>query len=320
MTLPPIVGRLAPSPTGNLHVGHARTFLFAWWHARARGGKVVLRIEDLDAPRVIPGAADRIRCDLEWLGLDWDGPVVVQSSRLERMVTAVRDLIDRGLAYPCVCSRADLVTAASAPQMGVAEPRYPGTCRGRFRSIEDAEQRTGKSAGLRFVVPPGDVGFADGVAGQQVSNVADEIGDFLISRKTGAPAYQLAVVVDDAADGVTEVVRGDDLLSSTARQKLLQRALGVASPEWWHVPLVVDEDGRRLAKRADDVSLTELRQRGVEPRALVGWLARQSTVADVDVATAAELTPHFSIDRVSRLELRVPKRTDALVALLGTAR
>lgn len=316
MTLPQIVGRLAPSPTGRLHVGHARTFLLAFWHARARGGKIVLRIEDLDAPRAVPGAADRIQRDLEWLGIDWDGPVVVQSTRIDRMADAVRELVDRGLAYPCVCSRGDLQTAASAPQAGTLEPRYPGTCRGRFASVEEAEKRTGKSAGLRFVVPPGDVGFVDGFAGPQTSNVHNEVGDFLISRKTGAPAYQLAVVVDDAADGVTEVVRGDDLLASTARQKLLQCALSLPSPAWWHVPLVVDEDGRRLAKRADDVSLSELRERGVEPRALVGWLARESNVADVEFATAAELTPYFSFVRVSPKPLRVPNRTEAFVSLL----
>ena len=292
------VGRLLPSPTGKLHLGHARTFLIAYWHARSRNGKIVLRIEDLDAPRVVPGAADQIVRDLVWLGLDWDGPVVLQSEHIAASNAACDDLIARGLAYACVCSRGDLRTAQSAPQQGVAEARYPGTCRGKYSSVAEAEHVTGKPAGVRFRVPEGRVELVDGFAGPFSVDVAAEVGDFLIARKGGLPAYQLAVVVDDAAQGVTEVVRGDDLLPSTARQYLLRRALGLPEPAYWHVPLVVDGSGRRLAKRADDLSLAELRERGVDPRAVVSWVARSAGIPDAKRETARELATSFSIERV----------------------
>jgi glutamyl-tRNA synthetase len=302
-TRPDSVGRLLPSPTGKLHLGHARTFLLAYWHARSRGGKLVLRIEDLDQPRVVPGAAEAIVQDLAWLGLDWDGPVVMQSSRALASIEACDALIGRGLAYPCVCSRGDLRTAQSAPQAGVAEQRYPGTCRDRFRSVAEAERITGKPAAVRFRAPPGKVDLVDSFAGQFSSDVADEVGDFLIARKGGLPAYQLAVVVDDAAQGVTDVVRGDDLLSSTTRQHLLQRALGLPAPEYWHVPLVVDEAGRRLAKRADDLSLATLRERGADPRVVASWVARTAGIPDAERESAAELVRYFSMERVPRTQV-----------------
>jgi glutamyl-tRNA synthetase len=274
--------------------------LLAYWHARSRGGELVLRIEDLDTPRVVPGAADGVVRDLEWLGLDWDGPVVLQSSHVAASIAACDALIERGLAYPCVCSRGDLRTAQSAPQAGVAEPRYPGTCRDRFKSVADAERLTGKSAGVRFRVPAGTIELVDSFSGPFSTNVKDEVGDFLIARKGGLPAYQLAVVVDDAAQGVTEVVRGDDLLSSTSRQYLLRRALDLPEPAYWHVPLVVDAEGRRLAKRADDLSLAELRERGADPRDVVSWVAETAGILDAGRETAKELTPRFSMERVPR--------------------
>jgi glutamyl-tRNA synthetase len=294
------VGRLLPSPTGKLHLGHARTFLLAYWHARSRGGAIVLRIEDLDAPRVVPGAADAMVRDLEWLGVEWDGPVVLQSSRLAASVEACDALLARGLAYACVCSRGDLRTAQSAPQAGVAEPAYPGTCRGRFASVAEAERVTGKPAGVRFRVPPGKVELIDSFVGPFCADVAAEVGDFLIARKGGLPAYQLAVAVDDRTQGVTEVVRGDDLLSSTARQYLLRHALDLPEPAYWHVPLVVDGAGRRLAKRADDLSLAELRERGADPREVVSWAARASGIFDAGRETAAELVSRFAMERVPR--------------------
>ena len=293
-------GRLLPSPTGKLHLGHARTFLLAYWQARSRGGSIVLRIEDLDAPRVVPGASEAIVQDLEWLGIEWDGPVVVQSSRIGASIDACEDLLRRGLAYPCICSRGDLRTAQSAPQQGVAEPRYPGTCRGKFASVAEAEKASGKPAGVRFVVEPGPVEFVDHFVGPCSFDVARDVGDFLIARKGGLPAYQLAVVVDDAAQAVTEVVRGDDLLSSTARQILLRRALGLPEPSYVHVPLVVNETGRRLAKRADDLSLAELRDRGADARAIATWCGRTAGIAVEGLETAAELTARFSMDRVPR--------------------
>lgn len=301
------VGRLAPSPTGRLHLGHARTFLIAYWHARADDGRLVLRMEDLDAPRVVEGAADEILRDLEWLGLDWDGPVIVQSSRLEAITARVDELVSRGLAYPCTCSRGDIRSTQSAPHPGAEEPRYPGTCRRRYESVADAERRSGRTAGIRFVVPEGPVRFVDGVAGAQESDVAAEVGDFLIARRGGAPAYQIAVVVDDAAQGVTEVIRGDDLLPSTARQLLLQNALGLSHPRWWHVPLVQDDTGRRLAKRSDDVSLSELRRKGVDPRAIVGWSAATCGMEVPERVSAREATAAFSMRRIPRAPVRLDK-------------
>jgi glutamyl-tRNA synthetase len=283
-----------------LHLGHARTFLLAWLHTRSRGGRVVLRIEDLDAPRARPGATDAILRDLEWLGLDWDGAPVVQSSRLEELDAAVGRLVALGRAYACVCTRGDVQRAQSAPHLGDAEPRYPGTCRGRFRSVSEAEAMAGKPAGIRFQVPEGAVHFEDGLAGAQSSDVGAEVGDFPIARRGGAPAYQLAVVVDDAADGVTEVVRGDDLLPSTGRQVLLHEALALAPPAYWHVPLVLDSSGRRFAKRDRSVTLADLRDRGADPRSVVDWISRVSGGPSVDRVTPRELVPGFAIERVPR--------------------
>jgi glutamyl-tRNA synthetase len=249
-----LVGRLAPSPTGRLHLGHARTFLIAWWSIRSRSGRIVMRIEDLDESRARPELADAALADLEWLGMDWDGIPLVQSSGLERLRTSVERLLASGDAYACTCSRADIRSAAGAPQAGDVETRYPGTCRGRYSSVEHAERLSGRAASVRFVAPTGPVDVEDAFAGRLCFDPEREVGDFMIARRDGGPAYQLAVVVDDAHQGVTEVVRGDDLLPSTARQLLLQRALGLPHPRWIHVPLVGDLEGRRFAKRRDDLS------------------------------------------------------------------
>jgi len=294
------VGRLAPSTTGLLHLGHARTFLVAWWRARSTGGSLLMRLEDLDGPRCKPEFADAALRDLEWLGLDWDGPAYLQSTGLERIAAAATRLEQSASAYACVCSRADVLGAQSAPQQGVNEPRYPGTCRGRFGSLEMALLETGKAAGLRLLVPPGDVVVEDGLLGRHAFDVMAEVGDFLIAKRDGAPAYQLAVVVDDAAQGVTEVLRGDDLLASTARQQLLQLALGLPRVQCFHVSLVVDENGRRLAKREDDLSLAELRAGGTDPRAVVAWAARSVGMDCPARARAEELACFFSLSRLPR--------------------
>lgn len=266
-----MVGRLAPSPTGALHLGNARTFLLAWLSVRSQGGTLLLRVEDIDGPRVKAGAAQQAIDDLRWLGLDWDGEVVVQSQRLERYREAADRLVAMGAAYPCVCTRSEIETAASAPhEAGDDGPVYPGTCRGRFVDAAAAKVATGRDAALRFRVDVAAVPFTDGFAGQQPGRVA---GDFVVQKRDGGPAYQLAVVVDDAAMGVTEVVRADDLLPSTPRQLLLYRALGLTVPKFVHVPLVVGGDGLRLAKRHGDTSLRYLRERGVRPERLVGYLA-----------------------------------------------
>jgi len=293
-------GRLAPSPTGALHLGHARTFLLAWWHARARGGRVLLRIEDLDKTRLRPGMVEQCLRDLEWLGLDWDGAPLLQSADTGAMTRAVRDLVERGAAYPCTCSRKDIERALSAPHAAEAEPRYPGTCRARWSSPQEAERASGAPAGIRLRVPDGELELMDGVAGRVRRDVQAEVGDFLLARRDGAFAYQLAVVVDDARTGVDEVLRGDDLLPSAARQAHLQRALGLSAPAWFHVPLVVDEDGTRLAKRRGDLALASLRAAGVDPRALVAWAARSAGQPCDERADARDVLSDFDLTRLPR--------------------
>ncbi|MGC4095213.1 MAG: tRNA glutamyl-Q(34) synthetase GluQRS [Polyangiaceae bacterium] len=306
-----VVGRLAPSPTGLLHLGHARTFLVAWWSARVQGGRIVMRVEDLDGARSEPRFIEAALRDMEWLGLDWDGPVLIQSSGLPRLTQAIDGLVAHGLAYACTCTRGDIRSAQSAPQLGSTEPRYPGTCRGRYASPAEAEAKTGRPAGIRLLVPSGPVTFVDRLAGAQSFEVQAQVGDFLIARRGGLPAYQLAVVVDDAHQSVSEVVRGDDLLSSTARQRLLQQALGLPEPAWVHLPLVVDASGRRLAKREAALGLSELRERGVDPREIVSFAARSSGI-DLpagELVTAREALPAFSLAALPRGEVSVATAT-----------
>jgi glutamyl-tRNA synthetase len=294
----PIVGRLAPSPTGLLHLGHARSFLLAWWQIRAAGGRILLRMEDLDTERTKPGMVDAVFRDLEWLGLDWDGEVVYQSERHALYTDALTKLIAAGRAYPCTCTRKEIEEAQSAPHAGDDGQPYPGTCFGKFPSLEAAESATGRRAAVRFRAPTGAVTFQDGFAGEFKTDVAHETGDFTIAKRDGAAAYQLAVVVDDAAQGITTVLRGDDLLPSTARQALLQDALGLPTPTWFHVPLVVDETGQRLAKRTDALSLASLRERGADPRAIVAWAASTSGLEPGARPTPRDLIPSFSLNAV----------------------
>jgi glutamyl-tRNA synthetase len=294
--------RLAPSPTGALHVGNVRTFLLNWLHVRAAGGTIVLRIDDLDGPRVKRGADVQAVEDLRWLGLDWDEPdrVLVQSERAAVYDEAARRLVDAGLAYPCVCTRSEVESAASAPH-GPEGPRYPGTCRGRWRSVEEAARETGRAAALRFAAPAGAVEFDDLLFGPQSFDPSAETGDFVIRKANGTAAYQLATVVDDAATGVDLVVRGSDLLPSTARQILLQRALGLPTPTHLHLPLVVGPDGLRLAKRHGDTSVRTLRATGWTAPALVGRIAATAGLCAPDEpVTPAVLVPRYNPARLSR--------------------
>src|SRR5262249_36493391 len=300
-------GRLAPSPTGAQHVGNARTYLVAWLSARSRGGSVRLRIEDIDSPRIKPGAAERAVQDLRWLGLDWDGEPVVQTARLALHEAALEVLKRKELVYPCTCSRSDIAAAASAPHAEHEGPTYPGTC--SHRSAADAVQLAAESRPFawRFRLPPPhpnpppQVGreqgaFTDLYAGQQRIDLRQLGGAFVVWKSAGTPAYQLAVVVDDAEMGITEVVRGDDLIPSTPRQLLLYAALGLTPPAFAHVPLVVGEDGRRLAKRHGDTRLSALRSAGVKPEALLGLLAWScGWVERVEPITARELLPLFRL-------------------------
>ena len=288
----PPVGRLAPSPTGAQHVGNARTYLVAWLSARSRGGTIGLRIEDIDSPRVKAGAADQAATDLRWLGLDWDGPPVVQTTRLPHYEEALDRLKDAELVYPCTCTRSDVAAAASAPHAEHEGPTYPGTCSHRRAADAPALAAAGAAFAWRFRVAESPA-FADGYYGETRIDLAKNGGDFVVWKSAGTPAYQLAVVVDDAAAGVTDVVRGADLLPSTPRQLLLDRALGSAPPQFTHVPLVVGADGRRLAKRHGDTRLSTLRAAGVDPEALVGLLAWSCGWAD----RGERVTPHELLTR-----------------------
>jgi len=269
-------GRIAPSPTGYLHLGHALTFRTA--RERARGGVLVLRIEDLDAGRCRPEFRAAIAEDLRWFGIEWqEGPDVggscapYEQSRRDYL-PAWRRLRDLGLIYPCACSRRDVLSALSAPHgeehPDGDEPVYPGTCRARLAEARAIEHPAGVN--WRFRVPDGEeIRFHDGRAGDSSAIAGRDFGDFLVWRRDDIPSYQLAVVADDAAMAITEVVRGEDLLQSTFRQILLYRALGLAEPAWYHCPLIRDAEGRRLAKRHASLSLRELRKGGAEP-SLIG--------------------------------------------------
>jgi glutamyl-tRNA synthetase len=276
-----------------------------------------MRLEDLDGPRVRPEMSDAALRDLAWLGLDWDGPAYVQSTGVAEIAAAAARLAREGLAYACVCSRGDVRSAQSAPQQGDSEPRYPGTCRGKFASSATAEAETGKSPGLRLEVSEAPVTVQDLLLGPRSFDVQAEVGDFLIAKRDGAPAYQLAVVMDDARQGVTEVVRGEDLLPSAARQQLLQQALGLPGVRYCHVPLVVDETGRRLAKRYDDLSLAELRATGTDPRAIVAWAARSCGLAGDERSLPREILAEFALEKLSGQPAIL---TDQSVAMLRAAR
>lgn len=302
--------RFAPSPTGDLHLGGAYVALAAFLRARATGGAFVVRMEDLDPPRVVPGAAERILDDLAWLGLAWDeGPRVggpfgpyEQSRRGDRYEAALAALAARGLVYPCTCTRAEIARAASAPHAGEEGPRYPGTCR------DPARRKEGRPAALRLRVPDEIVHFVDAIAGPRSENVAESVGDFVLRRADGVASYQLAVVVDDLEMHIDEVVRGDDLLPSTARQVLLARLLSREPPAWVHLPLVLGPDGERLAKRHQSrfrgSTVAELRAAGVTAGEIVGTLAAALGV----IASAGGAQPSALDDLVAAARERAPAR------------
>jgi glutamyl-tRNA synthetase len=296
----PTITRLAPSPTGALHLGNARTFLLNHLLARRNGWGVLMRVEDLDGSRVKRGAAERMLEELRWLGLEWDRQVVYQSARGAAYREALRRLIEMGAAYPCTCSRKDVEQAAGAPDLGDEAAGYPGTCRGRYASADEAAAATGRPPAWRVKVADAPIVVEDRFAGRREYNLAATCGDFVVSKNDGTAAYQLAVVVDDAASGVDAVVRGDDLLESAARQIHLRRLLGLGpEPEYWHLPLVVGPDGRRLAKRHGDTRLSYYRSRGATPERVLGLLGYWSGLLDRRrEATMEELLDRFSPDLV----------------------
>ena len=285
-----VVGRFAPSPSGRMHLGNVFSALLAWCSVRHAGGKMILRIEDLDPDRCRPEYAEQLKRDLEWLGLDWDEEQTPQSRRTEAYAAAFARLD----TYPCYCSRNEL-HAASAPHASDGTFIYAGTC----RNLTEAERaaKTRKPA-WRVRVPDEEVSFVDGLQGEVSENLARECGDFILRRSDGVYAYQLAVVVDDAAGGVTEVVRGADLLRSTPRQLWLQSQLGLTHPRYYHVPLLCAPDGRRLSKREQDLDLGALRQTHT-PEQILGKLAYLAGILDrPEAAGAAELAREFDWGRV----------------------
>lgn len=303
----PAVGRLAPSPTGAQHLGNARTYLAAWLSARARMGKVVLRVEDLDDQRSRPEYVEQVIDDLRWLGLDWDeGPDVggphgpyLQSQRRGIYDSALDRLQAAELVYPCTCTRAELASIAGAPHVGEEGPIYPGTCSAR-RSA-NAPPPGGTPYSWRFRLGLGEATFRDGVAGVVRRMLDRDLGDFVVAKAGGAYGYQLAVTVDDHLMGATEVVRGDDLVASAFRQQAIYAAFGWEPPRFFHLPLVTTPDGRRLAKRRGDVRIAHFRERGVSPDVIVGllgwscgWLPTWTPARPVD------LLPYFSWDAFPR--------------------
>lgn len=262
--------RLAPTPSGALHVGNARTFLVTWALARHEGWRIDLRLEDLDLERVKPGAHEAVLSDLAALGIDWDGPPIVQSTDLSPYRDALATLARRGEVFRCDRSRAEIRSAASAPHRDEGESRYPPSLRPpRPWPTEIGDW----NASHRLAIEPGHIEIHDELLGRHAFDPGLEVGDLVVWTKLGVPAYQLAVVVDDARQGVTEVVRGDDLLPSAARQELVAARLGLPHARWWHLPLVHDAEGRRLAKRRGAHSLEALRAEGVSPARIVGWCA-----------------------------------------------
>lgn len=295
----PVVGRFAPSPTGRMHAGNIFAALMAWLVAKSQGGSIVLRIEDLDRERSKACYIDAVQRDFEALGLTWDKGPYFQHDRDEAYREAFRLLQNKGLVYPCFCSRADL-HAASAPHRG-EKFVYPGTCKNLTDEQRKERVLTRKPA-QRLIVPDAVYAFADLVQGDYRQNLATECGDFLVQRSDQAFAYQLAVVVDDAAQGVTSVVRGVDLLCSTPQQLYLQDVLGLEHPEYAHIPLVVAEMNRRLSKRDHDAAIDELLARFGSPEAVIGYIAGITGIAATcEPATPEQLLNGFSLASLSHL-------------------
>ena len=290
------IGRFAPSPSGRMHLGNVFSALLAWLSVRSCGGKLVLRIEDLDPDRCRPEYADTLKRDLQWLGLMWDTEQIPQSKRSDAYRAEFEQLEKKGRIYPCYCSRGEL-HAASAPHASDGTLVYAGTCR-NLTAAERAAKT--KAPSFRVIVPDEEISFQDHVQGVFSQNLARDCGDFILRRADGVFAYQLAVVTDDAQAGVTQVVRGCDLLSSTPRQIWLQRELGFPQPEYYHVPLLVAPDGRRLSKRERDLDMQALRSR-FAPEALIGLLAHACGLLDVPQSVSAlELAGDFSWSKVKK--------------------
>lgn len=299
------VGRFAPSPSGRMHLGNLWSCLLAWLSARSAGGSMVLRLEDLDPDRCRREYCDQVMRDLEWLGLDWDNQPVYQSERTELYAQAFAQLEERGLIYPCYCNRAERL-AASAPHRSDGVVLYGGRCRTLTAQQREELEQTRRPA-WRLRVPDAEYAFLDLLQGEYRENLERECGDFILRRSDGVYAYQLAVVVDDALMGVTQVVRGQDLLDSTSRQNYIQELLGYPRPEYGHVPLLLSAEGRRLAKRDRDQELGQLQQRFSAPE-LVGRLAHLAGLLErPEAVTPRELIPLFSWEKLPKEDISIDR-------------
>ncbi len=293
------VTRIAPSPTGALHLGNARTFLVNWATARQLGWKIVLRIDDLDGPRIKAGAdADTIDT-MRWLGIDWDQGPVYESHQIDQYDQALSILAAQGAIYPCGCTRTQIAAASlSAPHADQHELRYPGTCRPlqitpvRFEDLKDS------GVAWRLRVPDEPLEFTDQFAGVHKSNIQQRIGDILVTNKQGIASYQLACVIDDGLIKVTDVIRGDDLLTSTLRQMILQKLLGLPQCRYWHLPLVVGEDGRRLAKRHGDTTINHYRENGVTANRIRGLIAYWCGSSELSEYSAKRFCDEITVERL----------------------
>ncbi len=313
------ITRLAPSPTGALHLGNARTFLLNGLLAKQQGWRMLFRMEDLDGPRIKAGADEQAIDDLHWLGLDWEGPVVVQSERTALYQAALENLIESGNAYPCICSRKEIEQAASAPttedSTGLNSVQYPGTCRERFDKYDNALKQSDRPPAWRVHVRNENINFVDQFAGPQSFNLAETSGDFVIFRNQGLAAYQLAVVIDDAEAGVNQIVRADDLLESAAMQIHLRRLLGIDDDvKYYHLPLVTGPDGRKLAKRHGDTKISTYRQDGTSVSRMLGllgyWSGQLERREETDFKT---LLAKFDISRVPRKPIVFTQEDDAFL-------
>ena len=301
----PVVGRFAPTPSGRLHLGNILCAMLAYLSVRHEGGRFLLRIEDLDIPRCPRRLSQQAIDDLTYLGFTWDEPPLYQSERTAVYERYLRALEEKGLIYPCFCTRAQL-HASLAPNLGDTQIVYPGTCRG-LTPEEIAERSKLRAPALRFQVSDEEIAFSDGFCGMQRGNLARDCGDFIVRRSDGLFAYQLAVVVDDALSGITQVVRGRDILASTPQQMVLLRELGFPAPDYVHIPLLTDAQGRRLAKRDKDLDLTALARR-MRPEDILGALAFSAGLLEEPRPVTLEaLIPLFDWAKVHRGDLRLPK-------------
>lgn len=321
-----VTSRLAPSPTGYLHLGNAWSFLLNWLYARAAKGKIFLRMDDIDPQRSRAKYVGAALEDLRWLGLDWDAPsnaegeagIIFQGERIVDYERAIGFLRQKNLVYPCFCTRKDLRSLASAPQIGDMGAPYPGTCRNLDPGIVEDNLRRGKAASLRLRCPETVFTFRDFIQGWRSYSLADIGGDFALRRSDGVMAYQLATVVDDAFYGVNFVLRGRDLLASTPRQILLFKLLGGQIPNFAHIPLLLDHLGQRLAKRHASLALRQLRERGLKPEMIVGFLGKLAGANPSGApCSAAELLGVFDIRKLPENDIILPMRLEEAIEGCG---